>query len=425
MAYSVNWVTKVITIPVADLTLVSGTRYSLDMDIFRIEIRRLEHAFVDGLWAPLILDHANIRLDFAGSNYAAFDEIINGYTVTFATGPTRVDVLGSNHNLLDVTNATGIMVTSANSAGLTNINELRTISFLGSHGKGVTIAATTGTDSAVYAIGSTETPCKTEANIDSISDGRYRNVYVKESMTISLDYSDGRSFYGDNPQTVVITIGDVATYPLKDVTGCKFQDCYITGELDSTNIIWESIVAPITNANGFIYKCTIVGPIVVGGTLSMEDCWTATPGADNIIDFNGVANTVALTDWSGGTILVKNMVAGCVFGMGGTAGSLVLDSTCTGGAVNHGGAIRIKEDLSTGVTINDASTSTQVLEAIIDGSITLEMVLKSLLAANAGKRVGLGTATEQYMRQDGTTAQVTFPPDDAAGNGTPTINVAP
>lgn len=118
MAYTVDWIAKVITIPVGDLTLISGTYYSLSMQDFHEEIRRLEWEFDDGLWAPQILEHTNTRLDFVGANYAPFDEIINGYTVEFGAGPTRVDLLGSNNNIVDVLIPSGVSVVPSNSAGL-------------------------------------------------------------------------------------------------------------------------------------------------------------------------------------------------------------------------------------------------------------------------------------------------------------------
>ena len=118
MSYSVNWVSKVISIPTADLTLVSGTRYSLDMADFLDEIRRLEWEFTVGLWAPAILDHTNTRYDFAGVNYAPFDDLLNDYTVQFTGVATRVDLLGSNNDIIDVLIPTGVSVVPSNSAGL-------------------------------------------------------------------------------------------------------------------------------------------------------------------------------------------------------------------------------------------------------------------------------------------------------------------
>ena len=118
MSYSVNWISKVISIPTADLTLVSGTRYSLDMSDFLDEVRRLEWEFTEGLWAPAILNHTNTRYDFAGVNYAPFDDLINGYTVQFTGEATSVDLLGSNNDLIDVLIPTGVSVVPSNSAGL-------------------------------------------------------------------------------------------------------------------------------------------------------------------------------------------------------------------------------------------------------------------------------------------------------------------
>ena len=118
MAYIVNWITKVVSVPTDDLTLISGTRYSLDMSDFLAEIRRLEWEFSGGLWASTILDHTNTRFDFAGVNYAPFDDLLNDYTVEFTGIATRVDLLGSNNDIIDVLIPTGISVVPSNSAGL-------------------------------------------------------------------------------------------------------------------------------------------------------------------------------------------------------------------------------------------------------------------------------------------------------------------
>lgn len=118
MSYSVNWITKVISIPTADLTLVSGTRYSLDMADFLAEVRRLEWEPTEGLWAPPILYHTDTRYDFAGANYAPFDDMINDYTIQFTGVATRVDLLGSNNDIIDVLIPTGVSVVPSNSAGL-------------------------------------------------------------------------------------------------------------------------------------------------------------------------------------------------------------------------------------------------------------------------------------------------------------------
>jgi hypothetical protein len=124
VAYTVNWVTKVITIPASDLVLVSGLRYRLEAPAFTAEIRRLEWEFGGGLWAEQILERDNTRFDFSGVDYAPFEKVVNGYTIEFVGGMTRVDLLGSNCNIADVLIANGVTVVPSNSAGNTSQVEL-------------------------------------------------------------------------------------------------------------------------------------------------------------------------------------------------------------------------------------------------------------------------------------------------------------
>ena len=121
MAYNVDWIGKIVSIPTSDLVLVSGDYYRLIMTDFLGEIRRLEAAFAEGLWAPQILKHDNPRLDFVGANYAGFDELINGYTIQFVGSLTRVDLVGSNNDIVDVLIPTGVAVVPSNTAGLQRV----------------------------------------------------------------------------------------------------------------------------------------------------------------------------------------------------------------------------------------------------------------------------------------------------------------
>lgn len=114
--YTVNWTTKVITIPVSDMELLSGTEYRLNMSDFHKEIRRLEWDFAEGLWADQILDHT-ISKTIAGTIYSPLDEIINGYTIVFDSIATKVSLLGSDNNIIDVLVINGVSVIPSNSRG--------------------------------------------------------------------------------------------------------------------------------------------------------------------------------------------------------------------------------------------------------------------------------------------------------------------
>lgn len=119
MAISINWSTKVITVPQSYLSLVSGTLYELDADQFRLDLKDLEDS-EEGMIFPQTHNHST-QVILSGVTYARIVEIINGYTITFEnTGtPYTVRVAGANHNFADVTNYDGGMsLIISNSAGL-------------------------------------------------------------------------------------------------------------------------------------------------------------------------------------------------------------------------------------------------------------------------------------------------------------------
>ena len=119
MAISINWATKVISIPKADLTLVSGTTYEYDVNAFREELKDIED---DEEGMPFLDTHAhNPPLDVGGLTLARSVEIINGYTITFEDGHYGVNLYGANHNVNDVLNRNSVSIATANSAGLIEV----------------------------------------------------------------------------------------------------------------------------------------------------------------------------------------------------------------------------------------------------------------------------------------------------------------
>jgi len=118
MAITVDWANKIINIPQADLTFISGTLYELDTDVFRLDLKALE-AGEQGM--PELDTHRhNTEVTVAGVTFARTIEIINGYTVTFEDGQYAVRLVGSNNNIFDegVINRNQVSIISTNSAGL-------------------------------------------------------------------------------------------------------------------------------------------------------------------------------------------------------------------------------------------------------------------------------------------------------------------
>jgi len=116
MAITIDWDTKVISVPQADLTPIEGTLYELDVDAFRLELKALEDT-EEGMNFPDTHRH-NTEVVIAGATYARTVEIINGYTVTFENGSYRVRLAGANNNILDVANLNSVSIAPQNSAGL-------------------------------------------------------------------------------------------------------------------------------------------------------------------------------------------------------------------------------------------------------------------------------------------------------------------
>lgn len=69
-----------------------------------------------------------------------------------------------------------------------------------------------------------------------------------------------------------------------------------------------------------------------------------------------------------------------------------------------------------------AQYAAAVWSQVLEGALTAEQMQRILLASLAGKRAGLGTATEEYMGVDGVTPRVTFTPTDSSGNGSTVLD---
>lgn len=121
MAVSINWTTKVITIPQADLEVVSAGLFELDVNALRLELKDIEDS-EEGM-SFLATHRHNTEVTLSGVTYARTFEIINGYTVTFQdTGtPYTVRCVGANHNLGDVKNVNQVSLIVGNSAGLITV----------------------------------------------------------------------------------------------------------------------------------------------------------------------------------------------------------------------------------------------------------------------------------------------------------------
>lgn len=120
MAITVDWTTKIVSIPQADLTFISGTLYEADTNVIRLALKAIE-ASPEGMPFDDIHLH-NTEVTVAGITFFRTIEIINGYQLEFTPDSQwTARLAGSNNNFFDVEN--GILVQnqvqliSTNSAG--------------------------------------------------------------------------------------------------------------------------------------------------------------------------------------------------------------------------------------------------------------------------------------------------------------------
>ena len=119
MSLSIDWGTKVITVPQTYLTHDVGVYYELDVDQFRLDLKDIEDS-EEGM--PHLDTHRhNTEVTIGAITLARTFEVINGYTVTFEDGAYAVTLTGANNNILDVLNFNNVSVASTNSAGLVTV----------------------------------------------------------------------------------------------------------------------------------------------------------------------------------------------------------------------------------------------------------------------------------------------------------------
>ena len=125
MAISIDWATRIITVPRLDMPLVNVDPEirTLDVNAFRLELKDLEDN-VDGMAFPDTHRHV-APITVGGVSLARVVEIINGYRVEFeeivaVNEHYRVLLTNANNNILDVSIVNDVSIASANSAGLTD-----------------------------------------------------------------------------------------------------------------------------------------------------------------------------------------------------------------------------------------------------------------------------------------------------------------
>lgn len=348
MAITINWDTRVITVPRADMTLVQTLPTeirNLDLNWFRLQLKDLEDN-VDGI-VYLDTHTHNTEVSLGGLTYARVIEIINNYTVTFEDGQYAVNLTGANSNVGDVVNVNQVSVRSQNSAGLISSPDIEFASFNG----GVLLDVDNGFPGTVFPAGTVRRPVNNLDDALLIADYRgFNKIYLTSDLDLTgtQDLS-GFDIVGDSHVRTDINIGtDV------DVTGVTITQANITGVLDGETEINSCLISDLTYFNGHIHNSGLAGTITLSGGANavLTNCLTYDQTNPPVIDMGGAGQSLAMPDYSG-IITVRNLTDDTQsVGIGVDAGMVIIEDTVTAGQVVVSGVGLLVDDSNGTAVVN-------------------------------------------------------------------------
>ena len=345
MAISVNYQTRVIFVPKADLTLIQASPVEvreLDLNWFRLKLKDWEDE-QGGMVMPNTHNHV-APIEVGGVTLARVVELINGYTVTFEDGQYAVNLAGANSNVGDRVNVNQVSVRSANSAGLLQTREIQYASFEG----GVwvdTLATTSGT---IYPAGTRRAPVNNLADAQLIANlYGFSTFFVLGDLLIDSGNFESMSFVGESKNKTAITIDSGA-----NVLKCEFYEAHMDGVLDGNCVLKDCVVDSVQYVSGFIESCVLEGTVTLGGnqTAHFLDCYSGVPGSTTpTIDCGGDGPSLAIRNFNGGVKLV-NKTGNSPVSVDLNSGQIILETTVTAGEIVIRGVGKLT-NLSQGATV--------------------------------------------------------------------------
>lgn len=351
MATSVNWITGVITIPRADMPIVtvSPEIRELDIDALRLELRDLEEN-PDGRPWTRTHDH-NTQITLSDTTYARSVIFLPPYTITFEDGQYTVKTFGANHNLIDVKNPNQVSVITENSAGLINFDailEIASKTDLIEFDGGVVLDPLNGFDgtgiaSNGFQIGTRRAACKNLVDTQSIAASKGLNkVYVAEmTLAVNIDLTSGLTYIGDSKSDLIIFSGTT------DTGGCAFQNITLVGILLGPVTVSLCVLNTVTNASGNFYQSGFDTDFQASGPTTLVACYSV--GDDLTIDVQ--SSNLAILDHHG-AISFDNISSG-VTTLEIAGGNVTINASCTGGTLIITGSPYEIIDNSTGTIVID------------------------------------------------------------------------
>ena len=357
MALSLDPATRVISVPQSDLTLVSGTLYSMNTDNFRKDVMDLL-ASEDYAWMPDAFIH-NTAVTVAGTTFARTLEFINSYSITFTpdTG-WSVRLEGSNNNIFDIQNGilnqNTVQVIPTNSAGLIGSKQLEDQSFDDSR---IWIDIDAGQAGQAYPIGTPGSPVNNLADAQAIIAvrGLPKRLKTRGALTVgATDNIDGYDILGTGQ--VISSIALTAGCSTDNVT---FAGLQVAGTQSGTTIYDHCSFIDLDGFDGQINNSLLGGTITLDAaatTALFIDCVSNVAGSEKpVIDCNSAPGlNVNVREYHGGLALRNYNQPDNNASIDSASLRLELESSCTSGFVVLGGAGTLTNN-SAGTFVNESA----------------------------------------------------------------------
>ena len=345
MAIDVDWVTGVISIPKADLTLIQASPFEtrgLDLPQFHHDLRTI-HAEAQGVPYPRTHTHV-LEYTVSGLTVPEAVIILPPYTVSFEAGAYGAVGLNANSNILDRLVATGVSFLGNNTTGpLTKTdNALR-------YGGEVHIDVANGTAGTAFPIGTEDNPSSNVADALTIAAANsLRRFHVRGSITLTAALPDW-TIIGNGEEAEVNING-------QDVADTEFESIRLTGAIGTGPVrARDCEINGLDGISGTFFTCTLLAGnhTLAGNTRfigsSSGVAGTGTPS----LDFDDVAGiSLEMRGHAGGVEIRKMTDAGNTISIDLVSGHIITAATCTAMASGRYGGAGYHTN-SSGLTFNE------------------------------------------------------------------------
>jgi len=372
LTISINWSVSpwVITVPKADLSLDSGTKYNLTVDDYWGLLRDFADS-AEAIPYPFLFT----RIAATASTPSITDLDLNFYRIQFEDGLYSVNIINGNTNIRDAEVKNQVSVNTNNTTGFID----QSILVFSTFNSGIYWDAVSGktsiTDSNTD--GNEANPLKNLADVQTQAVAKgFKTIYVVDDVTLgATDNVNTYTLIGINSlQTKLTSVsgattGDTEFKDLElvdDLSGALYiQDCHLNGV---TGI-------GCTTAESAIKNCILdEGIIQIRGdnTRKIHILNCASSGAGVILDINGSTGNIHIHHYLG-LLKITNMTNSNLINFDSPGGELTIDSTCTAGTVNIKGTTTPVDNSGAGCTVNDKTTPTEVWNHV-DGALLVGII---------------------------------------------------